>query len=134
MAYSYKGGYKPGEQRREPMPINEYGFIIIDAEECLSKKDNLMMSITFQPMDTKYERRKIFHYIVLDNEWAEKNVGSLLDAIGKNPAEAITFAATDLIGKTCNAVIKHEIYEGAIQEKIHYFVDKFSAVEVAENK
>ena len=125
----YGGNYDPSD-RPAPLPEGEHELIISDAVEAYSKSDNLMLVLDLVPTDSQYSGTKIKHYIVLQNgetghkhEWAERNIGKLLDAIGKNPAQSVSFNAEDLKGKALMAKIKHEEgNRGGKFPKVHYFI------------
>ena len=64
----------------------------------------------------------LFQYVVLDNEWTQKNIGRILTAVGIPVTKPVDFVPKLIIGKVALVKVKHEVYEGEPQAKINYWL------------
>ena len=116
----------------QPMPENVvFVMDIIESEEQVSKKGNAMFRVTLQPVDEKYSNRKIWDFLV-EGASFDKKIGNLLASAGKDFTRGGTIEAHHLIGLQVRVKLKHESWEGRINEKVAFYVPRSKATDVAK--
>jgi hypothetical protein len=91
------------------VPEGTHEFFIESITEKYSKKGRHMVEICLKPSDIAMQKfGKVWHYIMLDNEFSETNVGRLLAAIGIDPGRPGSIEFSEFKDEYLTAVIKHQ--------------------------
>ena len=69
----------------------------------------------------------LYQYIVMNNEWTDQNIGSLLASCGMNPTQGMRISASTFIGKVATVRVKHDTYQGKTRAKVAWFVRREDA-------
>lgn len=109
--------YEVEMDRTANVPIAEgvHQFRIKDIEEGESRSNNPMWTVTLACLTPAEEGKEVRTWIVLTPE-ARWKFEEFLDAVGA--PETGTATASQFIGRTLNAQVMHEEYEGRDQAKI----------------
>lgn len=109
MSYSYGGVSAKDLNDFKIMPEGEHEVFIYAIEERYSKQGRPMVEISFKAGDRQLHDHKIKrYYIMLDNEYTEKNVGRLLAAMGQDPEQGGRIHFADYRGEYLMVSIVHE--------------------------
>ena len=69
----------------------------------------------------------LYHYVVMNNEWTDQNIGSILASCGMNPTKGMRISAATFVGKVAVVRIKHDTHEGKTHAKVAWFVRREDA-------
>ena len=115
------------------IPVGNYRCRNENAEECVSKtgKDMIKMEIKVSG-----QSGRVFYNIVFMPEGTDKNGNPLRDITDRNLANVFDsfgipdgdLNITNWIGKVGGVRIKHEMYNGEPQARVHYFLNKAQQV------
>lgn len=104
-----------------PIPIGNHRCRIADIEETQSKSCNDMLKIT---LDVSGQNGTLWYYLVFlpDNaKMTNQKLGELWNSFG---IEQGNMNFKSWIGKVGACRVKHEIYEGENQARLHYFIKR----------
>lgn len=113
--------YKREQTQFKPIPEGIHRVRIKSAEKAISKNGNDMLVLQ---LEVSGESRILYHYIVfmVDRpEITNARLTQFFDSFKDIPDGDFNMA--NWIGKVGAAKIKHEEYDGRVQERIHYFID-----------
>lgn len=113
MPFNYSGCSKEDVAGNYDLfPEGTYEFYIEAISETKTNRGSPVVEITLKPSDYAMQKSgKVWHRILLDNEWAAVNVGRFLAAIGEDPERAGEIFFTRYKGKHLVAKIKHKVSE-----------------------
>jgi hypothetical protein len=107
----------------EPMEMD-----IIDCVERVSNNSGKdMFELTLQPVVPEFSNRKVWDYIV-DGEWFDKKMANVLASAGKDFTKGGNIEAVHLIGLRVTVKLKHEPYNGKMQEKVGFYEKKVAPI------
>lgn len=110
------------EKREYPtMPAGEHELGCIEAEETTSKSGNRCMKFVFSPTAQEWERKKIWHYIVIGSEYFDESIERMAAAMGIALDEDSEIPQV-FIGGVMRAKIMLEEYRGKMSEKIAFMI------------
>jgi hypothetical protein len=119
MAFKFNPkSYEEEKNDFAPIPVGFYTVKIVEAAEKVSKASGKdMIALTVQIIEGKQTNRKLWQYIV-ENEFTNKTIGNILDAIGIDTSQARIINAKLFLGGIACVKVKHD-KEG--KEKISYW-------------
>ena len=121
MPYPYNPATVPASSYT-PIPEGEYDVIIEHAEEQRSKSSGKeMMKLSVSILDGNHAGRKLWDYIVYDDNAARKFRDILRSCGLPDLMQDITPELFE--GAAGRVKVKHELYQGERKAKLHYWIE-----------